>query len=326
MLSTSLLPCRAAFAAVLLAGLAGAQMSGTYTIDPNGSGNRNFKDFPNAAYQVFVQGVSGPVLFDVAPGTYAQAFSLGPVKGVSSKNTITFKSRTKHGARMTATVTIPDFSANSPVSWYVFDGFEFAVSGTLPRAIIASGSATDFEIRNCKLTTSIIWTSGFSGARIRRWKIHHNVFNGTGRSTNTALSLFASQGMEIHHNEFNMNGIGGRAISISGTGSTFLRSRIYNNIIYGVQFSGSFALVTGITVGRHVDVFHNTIAVARFDSRNTPIAGSRGLIATGTFGRNVNVGNNIIINLASARRRRMTHRQLRAVTRCGPGSWHRSGS
>ena len=176
-----------AFAALLLAGVTSAQMSGTYTVDPKGSGNRNFKDFPNAAYQVFVQGVSGPVVFDVAPGTYSKAFNLGPVKGVSSKNTITFKSRTKHAAKI-APVTILDYSPNFPVSWYVFDGPELTGIG-------ASGSCTDLEIRNCKMRTKLVTNSAFlKNDPIQRWKVHHNTFFGGG------CSFHSAQAMEIHHN------------------------------------------------------------------------------------------------------------------------------
>ena len=47
--------------------------------------------------------------------------------------------------------------------------------------------------------------------------------------------MTGSQGLEIHHNEFNLNG-GSRVrpIEITGnTGATFLRIRVYNNVIYG---------------------------------------------------------------------------------------------
>ncbi len=49
-----------------------AQMSGTYTIDPNGSGAQNFLNFANASYQLLLEGVNGPVDFQVAPGPRCQ--------------------------------------------------------------------------------------------------------------------------------------------------------------------------------------------------------------------------------------------------------------
>ncbi len=270
-----------------------AQMSGTFTIDPNGTGTRNFKDFPNAAYQVFVQGVSGPVVFDVAPGTYSKAVNLGPVKGVSSKNTITFKSRTKPGARITATVTILDYSPNFPVRWYVFDGLELAAGGTLlPRSgISASGSCTDLEIRNCKITScSLVTRSVFlKNDPIQRWKVHHNTFL-------LGTCFFQSaQGMEIHHNEFDTNNANRlSAIVMTNSSFTFLRSRIYNNVIFSdaIQRGGA---VVGIQVAWNADVFHNTIVVDATFFQTGPRSGSRCVFANGVFGRHCNVGNNIMV-------------------------------
>ena len=131
---------------VLVASL-GAQMSGSYTIDPNGTGARNFKDFANAAYQLFVQGVSGPVILDVASGTYSKAIAIAPISGASQKNTITFKSRTKYGARIATHISIADYSPQFPVRWLVFDGFDFPIVTRTMFGIVASAtSCTDLEI------------------------------------------------------------------------------------------------------------------------------------------------------------------------------------
>lgn len=117
--------------ALLLAATAQAQMSGTYTIDPNGSGSRNFKDFSNATYQLFVQGVSGPLTFEVAPGTYTENWRIAPIQGVSATNTVTFRSKTPLGAKLVGAgrsqfcLEIWDYTPNFPVHWIVLDGFNF---------------------------------------------------------------------------------------------------------------------------------------------------------------------------------------------------------
>lgn len=83
-------------AAVLTLGLigvghTGAQLSGAYTIDPLGSGPRNFTTV-GAAVTALQAGVTGPVTFDLAPVVFAESLRLAPVSGASSTNTITFQS------------------------------------------------------------------------------------------------------------------------------------------------------------------------------------------------------------------------------------------
>ena len=71
------------------AALCPAQLSGTYTIDPAGTGTRNFKSF-SSAVAALSGGVSGPVLFRVTPATYYESVSLPAVTGVSATSTIRF--------------------------------------------------------------------------------------------------------------------------------------------------------------------------------------------------------------------------------------------
>ena len=69
-----------------------AQLSGTYTIDPKGSGASNYKNFSDAAADLNTNGVSGPVVIKVANGTYKEQFELDSIVGADSTNTITFQS------------------------------------------------------------------------------------------------------------------------------------------------------------------------------------------------------------------------------------------
>ena len=63
-----------------------AQLSGSYTIDPNGSGPSNYISFA-AASAALGSGVSGPVVFTVTSTTFKESVTLNPVTGVSSTNT-----------------------------------------------------------------------------------------------------------------------------------------------------------------------------------------------------------------------------------------------
>ena len=77
-------------AAMLFAGSAMAQLSGTYTVNPSGSGSSNYTSFTALATALNASaGISGPVVVNVAAGTYTEKFQLNAITGASSTNTIT---------------------------------------------------------------------------------------------------------------------------------------------------------------------------------------------------------------------------------------------
>ena len=67
-----------------------AQLSGSYTIGTSG----NYASFSAAVSALTTSGVSGPVTFNVASGTYTEQVTIGSITGASATNTITFQSVT----------------------------------------------------------------------------------------------------------------------------------------------------------------------------------------------------------------------------------------
>lgn len=65
-------------------------LAGNYTINPSGTGTSNFTTFQGALDALACSGVSGPVVFDVAAGTYVEQLTIPAISGASSINTITF--------------------------------------------------------------------------------------------------------------------------------------------------------------------------------------------------------------------------------------------
>ena len=63
--------------------------SGTYTIDPGGSGGFNFTTLTQAV-DALKCGILGPVVFNVQPGTYNEQVTIPVVAGTSATNTVTF--------------------------------------------------------------------------------------------------------------------------------------------------------------------------------------------------------------------------------------------
>lgn len=75
---------------LLYATFVNAQLSGTYSINSNASQNPDFTSF-SAAATALLSGVSGPVLFEVAPGTYEEYVNLVEISGTNANNRVTFR-------------------------------------------------------------------------------------------------------------------------------------------------------------------------------------------------------------------------------------------
>ena len=75
---------------LLIAVISNAQLSGTYTINSNASQNPNYTSF-SAAASALSAGVSGQVIFEVAPGTYEEFVTINEITGASASNRVIFR-------------------------------------------------------------------------------------------------------------------------------------------------------------------------------------------------------------------------------------------
>ena len=75
---------------LLMATFTNAQLSGTYTINSNASQNPNYTSF-SAAASALSAGVSGQVIFEVAPGTYEEYVTINEITGASATNRVIFR-------------------------------------------------------------------------------------------------------------------------------------------------------------------------------------------------------------------------------------------
>ncbi|WP_208110492.1 PemB family protein, partial [Algoriphagus boseongensis] len=69
-------------------------LSGTYTIDPAGTGVRNFTTIQATVDAMILNGVDGPVVFEIASGTYEEQVLIKDIAGGSSTNTVTYEPAT----------------------------------------------------------------------------------------------------------------------------------------------------------------------------------------------------------------------------------------
>ena len=75
---------------LLIAAIANAQLSGTYTINSNASQNPDYTSF-SAAASALSAGVNGQVIFEVAPGTYEEYVTVNTINGSSATNRVIFR-------------------------------------------------------------------------------------------------------------------------------------------------------------------------------------------------------------------------------------------
>ncbi len=75
---------------LLFATVVNAQLSGTYTISSNSSSNPDFTSL-SAAATALEAGVSGQVIFEIAPGTYEEYVTINEINGTSATNRVIFR-------------------------------------------------------------------------------------------------------------------------------------------------------------------------------------------------------------------------------------------
>ncbi len=132
----------------------GVALSGTYTI---GGTSGNFSTFNEAVAALECAGVSGPVVFDVASGTYTENITLETQPGMSSTNTVTFRS-------LSTNTTMPLIQFSGPSSgnkhtikfnnakYFVIDGLHIkGLNSSYARVIAMTGTNGDITIKNCKI-------------------------------------------------------------------------------------------------------------------------------------------------------------------------------
>ncbi|MCB2205349.1 T9SS type A sorting domain-containing protein [bacterium] len=88
-----------------------APMNGIYTINPAGSGSRNYTSFGAAIADLQVYGAGGNITFEVAAATYNEQISVPEILGASATSTITFDGGTGNAASRIITYSAGQYDA-----------------------------------------------------------------------------------------------------------------------------------------------------------------------------------------------------------------------
>uniref|UniRef100_UPI003216560B CARDB domain-containing protein n=1 Tax=uncultured Draconibacterium sp. TaxID=1573823 RepID=UPI003216560B len=196
-------------------GLASEPLAGDYTIDPLGSGDRNFTTFAAASEAMRLSGISASVRFIVRDTLFNEQVNFGSVSGASDTSRITFESLDgnvdstiiRHGGVYTLSLDNAEH--------YIFRNMTFETSGTA-QVIKVQNRAGDLL---------------FEGNRII-------APNGSGTSTANALLYIDptfADGIRILSNVFEGGNYGLRFLGVSNSNKasgTVVSGNTFTNVYY----------------------------------------------------------------------------------------------
>ena len=266
-------------------------LAGTYSV---GGTNPDFTNL-NAAIIALTQcGISAPVTFNMAPGSYTGQYTLPWISGSSSTNTITFKA-----ANNDSSSVILQHTALNPASNFIMklDGAMHIYlrylkwlpgSSTYGTAILITGGAQDNVVQGCHLTGSPGTSEELAVMRLSGANCHNNQFTGNyissgsfgiyakGGSAAAMVNNLTAQGNTIV--DFSYTGIRGEFVSqmvISG-----------NTIISHTTSSGQKEGIHYLFGGANLKALKNKVILSNGFNTNginfencTTAVNTRGLIA-----------------------------------------------
>ncbi|WP_116108682.1 MopE-related protein [Lewinella sp. IMCC34191] len=222
-----------------------AQLQGTYTI---GGNSPDYGTITAAVTDLDAEGVSGPVVFDIRPGTYSEQLELSAVSGASATNTITFRSQNGDPEDV-----ILSYEATSSADNYVlqFNGATHyrlqnvsvsSMGSSYNRLISVTGESSDLLFQGNRLLVlasnsgyPVLEISTFLGSDIR---ILDNYISGgyTGISLQGISSQNLTTGTIIRNNVIeDFRGYGLQAQTLAG-------GEVTGNRIIGRMASASYGL------------------------------------------------------------------------------------
>jgi hypothetical protein len=212
-------------------------MSGTYTINPTGSGTRNFTSFTAAITALDTYGVNGATTFEVAAATYNEQLTVSPITGASSTNTVTFDGGTGNAASRIITYAV-NATYGSVITIYGADFIRFknlTVNSTDPSNgycfLLTNPTGTDpseyNEISNCVLNLPANTTSSYHIGIVAN---SLTSYSSNGNWANYNLI----QGNTINSGYYGMTWRGTSGSLTSNVGNEFIGNTIQDFYYYGM--------------------------------------------------------------------------------------------
>ena len=131
-----------------MATFAKAQLSGTYTINSNASQNPDYTSF-SAASSALSAGVSGQVIFEVAPGTYEEYVTINTINGASETNRVIFRGMGADNQQVVVTSNA-GYTDNSTVKldgadFVTFENMTITTTSTAKAVLLRFNGQVDYD-------------------------------------------------------------------------------------------------------------------------------------------------------------------------------------
>ena len=133
---------------LVYATLMNAQLSGTYTINSNSSQNPDYTSF-SAAASALSSGVTGQVIFEVAPGTYEEYVTINQINGASNVNRVIFRGMGSSNLDVTITSNA-GYTDNSTLKlngadYVTFENMTVTTTSTNKAVLLRFDGQTDYD-------------------------------------------------------------------------------------------------------------------------------------------------------------------------------------
>ncbi|MFM6997684.1 MAG: fibronectin type III domain-containing protein, partial [Bacteroidota bacterium] len=244
-----------AAALVLLTMPAFAQLSGTYTIDPNGTGTSNYASFTAAVSALTTSGVSGPVTFNVAAGTYNEQIVIGAITGSSATNRVTFqKAPSATGA------AVLTFAGTSTANY------------TIQLAAASNLTFKDLTLANTTVAGQTVGGIVEYGGTVSNIQFINNTFSGNA-GTNTSNSWGALR-------------YGSTPSTGYASGVWKFVGNTFNNVSYSANVYGSTTVNADTVVIQNNTINGTYYHIYTYYAKNVVITGNTLTTSAGTLGYN----------------------------------------
>ncbi|MBW7952022.1 MAG: hypothetical protein H3C56_05575, partial [Chitinophagaceae bacterium] len=209
-----------------------APLTGTFTV---GGTNPDYAT-PALAAAALANGVGGPVVFDIRPGTYTgQVVVNGPIAGTSAVNTITFKGQNKTTTIISGNTSTALFLINNASHVVVRDLTITNINTSTPVGIAVVGSSGSYngkgtQLINCNVNVPII----LSGTSSVGYGI---IFTGTAGG----YGLTAMGADSVLVDSCTITGGGYGLVFYGSSNSNYNRGNVFsNNLIDKCNYQGGY--------------------------------------------------------------------------------------
>jgi hypothetical protein len=206
-------------------------LSGTFTV---GGAGANYPDIASALAAVEMCGISGPITFNVAAGTYSGEVSLSSIPGVTATNNITV-----NGAGMGSTILTYDKTGTNNAA-LLLDGasyvtfknmtIENTATSTQTWGVRLVGNAHHITFDSCKISTYNTATSS-SVATVVATNSPTSAFS---YANNANYITISNSELVGGYYGVRFNGLAGSSGSGYNVGNQVLNTKVYDHYAYGL--------------------------------------------------------------------------------------------